>query len=200
MEIWKDVVGFEGKYQVSNLGRIKSLTRKVNSTHGPNSRTVNERLLKQSSNTIYSSCFLGGNNPVLVHRIVANAFIPNPENKPCVNHVNGIKHDNRVSNLEWCTYSENEKHSYKVLGKRPNKNNLGNLGIKAKDSKQIAQYTLDGKLVSVYGGASEAARVIDGHQGRISCNARGEQKTCYGYVFKYISKTTYLKYSKLLNL
>lgn len=107
-EIWKDVVGYEGKYLVSNLGRIKSLPKK--SWKG-------ERVLKETDKTNY--CFIdlckdGTVKKFLVHRLVAIAFIPNPEGKPQVNHINGIKRDNKLSNLEWVTRSENQKHSIEI--------------------------------------------------------------------------------------
>jgi len=194
IEIWKDIPSYEGKYQCSNLGRIKSLSRKIK-TMRPSGRISKERILKQSTQGGgYKNVSLGKDNTVLIHRMVAITFINNPDNKPCINHINGIKDDNRVSNLEWVTYSENEKHSYSHLGKKPNKTNLGNTGIKSRDSKQVAQYSLDGKLISVHGSASEASRKLGGYQGRISMNARGEQKTCYGYVFKYVSKQFYTKH------
>ena len=133
---------------------------------------------------------------ILVHRAVAKAFIPNPQGKPCVNHKDGNKLNNHVSNLEWVTYSENERHSYDVLGKKPNKTNLGNKGILSASSKPIARY-VNGNIIGVYAGASEAAEKLKGigypkaSQGRISTNVRGESNTCYNSVFKLISKRKY---------
>jgi hypothetical protein len=110
IEIWKNVIGFEGSYQVSNLGRVKSLARVDRSGH-----KLQERILK---NTIDSYGYLvvglfknSVNHTHKVHRIVATIFIPNPENKPQVNHINGNKLNNIVDNLEWATHQENKTHS-----------------------------------------------------------------------------------------
>jgi len=103
-EIWKDIEGFNGKYQISN-------TNKVKSNHF--GRSI---ILKPSLNTGgYNSVCLRLNNKIKtrsLHRLIMEAFIPNPDNKPCINHIDGNKLNNSIENLEWCTYSENMKHAY----------------------------------------------------------------------------------------
>ncbi len=110
MEIWKDIVGYENKYQVSNLGNIKSLE-----TWTGDKYIKREKLLK---NILYGNSYyyvsLSKNGKVKrfkVNRLVAQAFIPNPKNKPQVNHIDGNKLNNKADNLEWCTQSENMKHA-----------------------------------------------------------------------------------------
>lgn len=113
-EIWKDITGYEGLYQVSNFGRVKSIERVSIQKNGKN-RFVKERILKPQPDTKYIVFGLskdGKSNKNYLHRIIANAFIPNPENKLCINHINGIKYDNRISNLEWCTVKENNNHAF----------------------------------------------------------------------------------------
>lgn len=124
-EIWKDVVGFEGLYRVSNLGNVIGMKKSwVCGMYG-NIRTRPESLSKQSIDTSgYSQVWLcknGKSKNYLVHRIIAKAFLPNPENKKDVNHKNGCKSDNNLSNLEWCTRSENVIHAFKNNLKKPSK-------------------------------------------------------------------------------
>lgn len=107
-EIWKPVPGYEGYYQVSSLGRVK----RIKGGKG----TVSGSILKNSiTNCGYFNVGLSVNSKlkiVGVHRLVAEAFIPNPDNKPEVNHINGDKQDNRIVNLEWSTRSENIQHAW----------------------------------------------------------------------------------------
>lgn len=113
-EVWGDIVGWEGYYQVSNLGRVKSLPRKYK-LFGVRDHTSKERILKPSLNPdgyrIVSFNLDDRSEYYSVSRLVAKAFIPNPDNLPCVNHKNRIRHDNRVENLEWCTHKYNTDYA-----------------------------------------------------------------------------------------
>lgn len=112
-EEWRDIRGYEGSYQVSNLGRVRSLDRYI-----PSRRYYRKgRIIQPFDNKGYNNTSLSLNKVTrtfCTHRLVAEAFIPNPDNKPCVNHVDGNKRNNLVSNLEWVTYSENTNHAIKL--------------------------------------------------------------------------------------
>lgn len=191
-EVWKDIAGFEGRYQISRHGQVCSLGRKVNSRWGKY-RTVKTRILATFiTKEGYETVDIARQKKFLVHRLVAQAFIPNPENKPCVNHLDGDKTNNHVSNLEWCTYQENERHSFNVLGKVLTGSHLiGKLGAEAASSKPVLMFSTTGELIKEFAGASEAARELKlmgyekASQGSISRVARGETKALYGYRFKY---------------
>ena len=105
-EIWKDIPGYEGNYQVSNQGRVRN----------SRSQKVLKPKMLRAGYYQYTLSLQGRSFHRLAHRLVAQAFIPNPESKPQINHKNGQKTDNRVENIEWCTGRENQLHRYKILG------------------------------------------------------------------------------------
>lgn len=116
-EIWKPIKGFES-YQISSFGRVKSLEKKTYTKYGNIRKIYPEIILKQNHNTFgYMQVNLGSKGRMkIVHRLVAEAFLDNPNNFPVVNHKNGVKDDNRVENLEWCSVSYNTWHACNILG------------------------------------------------------------------------------------
>ena len=190
-EIWKPVVGFEDRYEVSNMGRIRSLPhetlicRKIGKPYYLKKRGCD--VTPQPRQHGYLSVWLygnGGNNgragrQYYVHRIVAEAFIPNPNGYAEVNHINEDKTDNRACNLEWCTHKENSTYGTKV-------ERTARANINGKKSRKIAQYTRDGVLVCVYPSLQEANR--NGFAAANICKCANGHKNyshAYGYIWKY---------------
>ena len=176
-EEWRDVVGYEGRYQVSSMGRVKSLERK-----DCLGRTIKERILKPSPTKygyLVVSLYAGGKTKnVTVHRLVCEAFHENPDNKPQINHLNEDKTDNRACNLEWCTCKQNINHG--------SRNERAAKGIAKALSKSLGQYTRDGDLVKVWPSTIEVQRQTGFSRGNISQVANGKLKTAYGFIWKYV--------------
>lgn len=166
-EIWKDIEGYKGFYKVSNLGNIKSL---------PRNGTVNEeRIIKPcKNNNGYVKIGLNKEGIIkykTIHRIVAESFIPNPNNLEQVNHINGNKEDNRVDNLEWCTQSENIKHCMNVLGKMKRK-------VMKIDTKT-------NKIIQTFDSTVEAMKETGIDRTNITRCCNGKLVTAGGYIWKY---------------
>lgn len=183
-EIWKTIDGYEGYYQVSNMGRVKTLERWAEMVMKGTlcKRFVPERILNPSKDSfgylVVGLCFNAKMKTNKVHRLVGAAFIPNPENKPQINHINAIKDDNRVENLEWATSKEDALHRV-ALKLQVNKKGADN-----PRSIPISQFTLDGTWVRDWAAAIEVQRETGFRQSSISACVKGNYKTAFGFIWK----------------
>ena len=173
-EEWRDVVGYEGLYQVSNLGRVKSLERESNTCYSRNGKSftyiVKERICKQSIVQGYCKINLSKESKktmVAVHRLVAESFIPNLYNLPQINHIDENKTNNCVSNLELCTSVYN--NNYGSRNSRISDTQRGN----RRDAKPIYQFSLDGNFIREWDSITEA--------GRNGYDRKGISNMCHGY-------------------
>lgn len=203
-EIWKDVVGYEGYYQISNLGRVKRLARESVDSMGRN-MFYKEIILKTqiSHQTGYPYVNLSKNGEVkseTIHTLIADAFIPNPDNLPCVNHIDENRANSVLSNLERCTYSYNNAYG-RACAKRKETMRRNSEG----KHKIIYQFDLSGNLVATYKGGVTQTEEKLGYL--IGDCLTGKSKTAHGYVFSYSKVFSYekdkpkrhQKYVKLIN-
>lgn len=171
-EVWKPIKNYEELYEVSNLGNVRSFKYNriiVLKPHYTNKKYFAVGLYKKSKIKTFQ-----------VHRLVAEAFIPNPENKPQVNHINGIKTDNRVENLEWCTNQENVIHAFKTgleIVKR---------GGEHHSSKKVNQYDLNGNFIKRWDCITDIQRKLNINRHCVINCCKKKQYTAGGYKWEYV--------------
>lgn len=179
LEVWEAVIGWEGYYEVSDMGRVRSLLHKSNNKTGQ-IHVFKPYITKYG----YLRVSLSKDNKKvyrLVHRLVAEAFLPNPTNLPFVDHKDNNKANPVSSNLQWCTTAENNQFAFD-RGRAPVKSWLGKNGANHNKSKKVKCLTLD----IVFGSAHEAARELGLGQGNISAVCRGEITHTLGFNFMYL--------------
>lgn len=176
-EIWKDINGFEGIYQVSNLGRVKSLKRKIG-TQGKVIEINREKIMKGRIDLVgYLKVVLrkdGYGYEKQIHRLVLEAFKPETNNSLVVNHIDGVKNNNNLDNLEWCTQKENLKHASK-MGLLKNRNTR---------KYKVIKCDKDNNVIKIYNNLSEASKGDIGLKLRISRCCRGIQQSADGFIWK----------------
>lgn len=170
-EEWRTIPEYEGLYMVSNLGNVKSLNYKNTGKEG----LLKQKTTKKLGYKIVTLCKNANTECKRVHRLVAQAFIQNTDNLPCVNHKDENGSNNCVENLEWCSYKYNNSY-----GNRLKKS-------AAKKSIKIYQYTKDGEVINVWPSAMEVERQLGfAHENLAKC-CKGKIKSAYGFVWKYAS-------------
>jgi hypothetical protein len=174
-EIWRDVVGYEGSYLVSNRGNVKALNRVYTDKHGVE-YFRKEKMVEMSTSHGYLLINLFGKT-AKVHRLVAEAFLPNPKNLPHVNHINSARHDNHVDNLEWCTPQENVDHSLRT----------GTSAI-IHQRKKVAQYTFKGEFIKEWNSVLEAATAMGkpDQYGNLRKVCQGKRNSFAGHTWKFV--------------
>lgn len=182
MEEWKDIEGYEGLYQVSNEGRVKSLHREIIYKDG-RKKTIPEKILHNLLSDLgYYHVMLSKNGipkRYKVHRLVAKAFIPNPNNLLIINHKDENPKNNAVNNLEWCTQGYNVRYGTMIERSRKTQLNREDL------SKKVGQYTLDGCLLETFKSASEVERICPHFKTSSITRCCRNNHTYKGYIWRY---------------
>ena len=197
-EIWNPVVGYEGLYEVSSYGRVRSLDR-IDSNNHPLKGVILKPYISNSGYLLVGLYKQQKRDRKLLHRLVAEAFLPNPDNKPEIDHINTIKTDNTVflnedgsinyekTNLRWVTKKENinnplTKTKMRINARKPSK---GKYGKKHHRSKSIIQYDKEGNFIKEWDCANDVERVLGISNKHIGSVCLGKRKSCGGYIWKY---------------
>ena len=183
-EIWKEIIGYEGLYQISNLGRAKALAREYYSGKTKSSKKFTKERIMPLGSHVYHGVYLcktGIVKRVEIHRLVAIYFIPNPMNKPCVNHKDGNKYNNHFNNLEWVTHKENSTHAKIHLGafKYERAKYL-------KVLKSVIKYDMNMVPLKKYDCISDAARDNNLFVQNIGFVCKNQHKTIGGFYWRFV--------------
>lgn len=192
-EEWRPIEGTGGRYLVSNFGRVKSALRVGSQGRPAGNRVFSLKKRDKDGYVVSQLQYRHKRRYIKVHREVAKAFIPNPKNKPQIDHINGIKDDNRVENLRWATAKENnnnpvsvEKNRLAQTGKRMSKESSLKKRA-AMPKKPVLQYSLDGALLARYEAVVDAGESLGDKSlcGSIVNCCKGRSKTAGGFIWRY---------------
>ncbi len=197
-EEWRDIEGYEGYYQISNIGEVKSLERVIIKSNGIKQNVTNH-IMKKVNIQGYWQVVLSRKDAkkphknFRVHRLVAKAFIPNPDCKPDINHINAIRNDNRVENLEWCTQKENIQHAWKSgLCENVREKSIKRCSILGKrNTKKVVQLDRDNNLIKEWDSMRVAIKELNIDESNISHSCRDIRKTAGGYKWKFKEAMAY---------
>ena len=209
-EIWKDIPYYEGLYQASNLGKIRSLDKIVitKNKFGIMHKKIKGKILKLHKNEKEGYiqiilCKSKKNTMWLVHRLIAITFLDNPNNYKEINHINGIKDDNRVENLEWCDRSYNIKHSFRLglshsnfkvksgtehhfYGKHHSDETKKKMSLK--HCKKVKQYDKNNNFIKIWNSTIEVEKELHINGGNISLCCNNKRKSVGGYIWRYVNE------------
>ena len=189
-EIWKDIEGYEGLYQVSNWGNVKSLNYRK--------RGYAKNLTPKINNRGYEWVELrknGKKKQVVIHRLVGETFLENPNGYPIINHKDENKTNNTVENLEWCTLSYNtkysmERHPERIIGLRKPRRKRNYYKTKTRYSNiHINQLTIDGRFIKQWFNMAEIKHTLNYHNTSIKECCEGKRKTAYGYKWEFAEQS-----------
>lgn len=192
-ELWKPIKGYEDKYEISNYGRVRSLP--IKSKNKDTYRTVKGKILKPNQCRGYYTIGLlknGKFKTLRIHRLVAQTFIENKNNYPAVNHIDGNKKNNRVDNLEWCTYSHNIKEAFRLGLKKPSEKQkeVVRQYCKKNKTKSVIQLDMNDNFIKEWTSAVEVERELGINRKNISSCVHKKCKSAGGY--KWVLKENYI--------
>lgn len=173
MEEWRDIDEFEGKYKISNIGRVVSVKRNL----------ILKSFISNSGYAFVCFTINGKSKGRFIHRLMSQAFIPNPNNYSQVNHINGNRLDNRLENFEWCNNSINGIHAYRILGRKHAMQ--GKFGKDNPVSKPIIQCDMEGNEIKEWDCIADYVRATGRYQSGVSNALSGVQKSAHGYKWKF---------------
>lgn len=193
-EIWKDVIGYEELYEVSNLGKLRHKDVLVDDIKNNRKMHIKQKYMKPClGKRGYYVYVVSKNNKkkhLPIHRLIAIHFIPNPNDYPVINHINGNKLDNRIENLEWCTYSHNNSEAFRIGLRKTDYENSGFKKYNDSIKKKINQYDMNMIFIKSWNSIQEASETLNICSSHICRCCKGKIKSIKGYKWRYADDST----------